>query len=312
MDIGLCGTGRMGCAIAQRLMDHGHGLTVWNRSPAKTAPLLERGARAAASPAALAASHDLIITVLTDARAIDAVYHGPQGLASGAIAGKLFIDMGTVAPQSTRDLAERLGAKGAVLLECPVGGSVQPAREGKLFGLAGGDPAAFARARPILEQLCRRVEHVGPNGAGSAMKLAINLPLIVYWETLGEALSLVSDLAVPLPKLLEIIGDSPGGTGALKNRAPHIAAAFAGDVPAVGYDIDGMRKDLGTMLELARALDVELPVAGKALEIFDTAARDGLAARDGSSSMVMWRATRVRGRAGHDHARSADGGMVAP
>ena len=292
MDIGLCGTGRMGSAITQRLMDQGHGLTVWNRSPAKATPLLERGARAAASPAALAAAHDLVITVLTDARAIETVYHGSQGLASGDIAGKLFIDMSTVTPQTTRGLAERLGAKGAALVECPVGGSVQPAREGKLFGLAGGDPAAFARARRVLEQICRRVEHVGRNGAGSAMKLAINLPLIVYWETLGEALSLVRDLGVPLPKLLEIIGDSPGGTGALKNRAPHIVAAFDGRVPPVGYDIDGMRKDLGTMLELAGALDVQLPMVGKALEIYDAAAREGLAARDGSSSMVVWRATR--------------------
>jgi 3-hydroxyisobutyrate dehydrogenase len=297
MEIGFCGIGRMGAAIVQRLMDQGHHVTVWNRNAAKVAPLVERGARAAANPAALAATHDLVMTILTDARAIAAIYDGPHGLLSGDVEGKLFIDMSTVTPETTRSLAERVGAKGATLVECPVGGSVEPARNGKLLGMAGGDPAAFARARPILEQLCRRVDHLGPNGAGSAMKLAVNLPLIVYWETLGEALSLVRDLDVAPAKLLEIMSESPGGTNALKNRAPKIAAALEGCMPDVGFDIDGMRKDLRTMVELAQALDVELPAVTKVLDIYDAAAKEGGGARDGSSLIVWYvaKARRARG-----------------
>jgi len=288
MEIGFCGTGRMGTAIVQRLIDQGNHVAVWNRSTEKATPLLERGARWAESPTALAATHDILITILTDAPAINTVYSGPQGLLSDNVEGKLFIDMSTVTPDTTRSLAAHVGARGAALVECPVGGSVGPAREGKLLGMAGGDAAAFARARPILEQLCRRVEYLGSNGAGATMKLAINLPLIVYWETLGEALSLVRDIGIAPAKLLEIMSESPGGTNALKIRAPKIAAALKGGTPEVGFTVDGMRKDLGAMLDLARSLGVELPAAVQALESYDAAAKEGLGGHDGSS-FIAWR-----------------------
>jgi 3-hydroxyisobutyrate dehydrogenase len=295
MEIGFCGTGRMGAAMVQRLIDQGHRLTVWNRSAEKLTPLLERGARAATTPAETATGCDLVITMLTDARAVDAVYDGRQGLLLGDVNGKLFIDMSTVTPATTVALAERVRAKGAALVECPVGGTVGPARDGKLLGLAGGEPADFARAKPILDQLCRRVDHLGRNGAGSAMKLAINLPLIVYWEALGEALSLVQGLGVAPAKLLEIMSESSGGTNALKNRAPKLATALEGGTPDVGFDIDGMRKDLRTMAELAQTLGVELPVTATALQSHDAAAKEGWGGRDGSS-LVAWRAGKARTR----------------
>jgi len=288
MDIGFCGTGRMGAAMVHRLIDLGHRLTVWNRTEAKAKPLLERGARWAKSPAETAAN-DIVITILTDRRALDAVYDGPEGLLTRAAKGKLFIDMSTVTPEAIRDLAARLRAKGAALVECPVGGTIGPAREGKLLGLAGGEPADFARARPILDQLCRRVDHLGPNGSGAAMKLAINLPLIVYWEALGEALSLVRDIGVSPAKLIEIMQESSGGTNALRNRAPKLVTALEGGAPDVGFDIDGMRKDLRTMAEVAKAMSIELPVAMTSLDSYDAAAKDGWGNRDGSS-LVAWRA----------------------
>jgi 3-hydroxyisobutyrate dehydrogenase len=293
MEIGFCGTGRMGAAMALRLIDQGHRLAVWNRSADKAKPLIERGARAARTPAEAAAGSNVIVTMLTDARAIDAVYDGPHGLLSGDVEGKLFIDMSTVTPDTTRKLAQRVRVKGAALVECPVGGTVGPARDGKLLGLAGGEPADFARAKPILEQLCRRVDHLGPNGAGSAMKLAINLPLIVYWEALGEALSLVRDLGIAPAKLLEIMSESSGGTNALKNRAAKLVTALDGGTPDVGFDIDGMRKDLRTMAELARTLGVELPVTATALESYDGAAEEGWGGRDGSS-LVAWRVAKAK------------------
>jgi 3-hydroxyisobutyrate dehydrogenase len=295
MEIGFCGTGRMGAAMVQRLIDQGHRLTLWNRSADKLKPLVERGARAAKTPAETAAGRDVIITMLTDARAIDAVYDERQGLLSGDVKGKLFIDMSTVTPATTMALAERVRAKGAALVECPVGGTVGPARDGKLLGLAGGEPADFARAKPILDQLCRRVDHLGPNGAGSAMKLAINLPLIVYWEALGEALSLVQGLGVAPAKLLEIMSESSGGTNALKNRAPKLVTALQGGTPDVGFDIDGMRKDLRTMAEAAGTLGVELPAAAIALQSYDAAAQDGWGGRDGSS-LTAWRAQTAKTR----------------
>jgi 3-hydroxyisobutyrate dehydrogenase len=292
MDIGFCGTGRMGSAMVLRLLDQGHRLTVWNRTAAKAEPLLQRGARWANSPAEIARGHDITLTILTDTSGVEAVYLGPDGLLAGAVQGKLFIEMSTVPPETIRTLAARVRAAGAALVECPVGGTVGPAREGKLLGLAGGDAADFARAKPILEQLCRRVDHLGGNGNGSAMKLAINLPLAVYWEALREAMSLIAGTGIEPAKALEIMGESSGGANALKSRAGKIATALAGGSPDVGFDIDGIRKDLRTMAAVAKAAGRELPVAATALASYDAAAGEGWGGRDGSS-LVAWRAGRT-------------------
>jgi 3-hydroxyisobutyrate dehydrogenase len=288
MEIGFCGTGRMGAAMVLRLIDQGHRLTIWNRTEAKAKPLLERGARWAGTPAEVASGPDIVITMLTDAGAVEAVYSGAEGLLSGPVGNKLFLEMSTVTPATIRRLAEAVRAKDAALVDCPVGGTIGPARDGKLLGLAGGDAASVARARPILEQLCRRVDHLGPNGNGAAMKLAINLPLAVYWEALGEAMALIRDAGIPPAQALEIMGESSGGANALKSRAAKIASALAGGEADVGFDIDGIRKDLRTMAAVAGAAGIELPLAATALESYDSAAGEGWGGRDGSA-LVAWR-----------------------
>src|SRR3974390_1487301 len=188
MQIGLAGAGAMGSAIAGRLIEVGHQVTGWNRTAEKTNPLVDAGAKVAATPADLTNSCAAVITMLTGAAAIDAVYNGPNGLLSGDVKGKLFIEMSTVAPKVETELAPKVRAKGAAIVECPVGGSTIPARKGRWLGLMGAEPADAERAKPILEQLCRKVENCGPVGAGSAMKLAINLPLMVAWPAYGEGL----------------------------------------------------------------------------------------------------------------------------
>ena len=293
MEIGLCGTGRMGGAMVLRLLEQGHQLTVWNRTAAKAAPLLERGARWAASPAELTRRHDITISILTDARAAEAVYGGGDGLLSAPIAGKLLIEMSTLTPEVTRRLAAGAAEKGAALVECPVGGTVGPARDGKLLGLAAGDSAAFARAKPLLEQLCRRVDYLGPSGCGAAMKLAINLPLAVYWEALREAMALIDGTGIDPAQALAIMQESSGGANALKSRAGKIVAALAGGEPDVGFDIDGVRKDLRLMAEVAAASGVELPLAANALDGYDAASGEGWGGRD-ASSLVAWRAGRAK------------------
>ncbi len=294
MDLGLIGIGRMGSAIGERLIDLGHHLMVWNRTPEKAKRLLERGAGLALSPAAVAHASEITLTILTDAKAIERVYDGPDGLLSGDVVGKLFVDMSTVAPETICALATRVDAKKAALLECPVGGTVGPAREGKLLGMAGGSGADFARARPVLEQLCRRVDLLGPSGTGAAMKLAINLPLAVYWEALGEALSLVRDAGIAPEKMLEILADSSGGTNVLKNRAPKLAAALKeGPKPEVGFDIDGMRKDLRTMLAVGGTMGLDLPVTAKTLECYEGAAEAGWGNKD-ASNLVVHRLEKAR------------------
>jgi 3-hydroxyisobutyrate dehydrogenase len=169
MQIGVAGLGRMGAAIAERLIELGHQVTVWNRTADKAKPLAAAGATIAASPSELAQASEVIITILTDAAAIDAIYSGPNGLLSGDVTGKLFIEMSTVRPDTEIALAKKIRAKAAAMVECPVGGTIGPARQGTLLGLMGADAADAARAKPILEQWCRRFEPCGAVGTGTAM-----------------------------------------------------------------------------------------------------------------------------------------------
>ena len=151
-------------------------------------------------------------------------------------------------------------AKGAAFVECPVGGTTGPARQGKLLGLAGGNAADVARARAILDQLCRRVEHVGPVGAGASMKLAINLPLMVAYQALGEAYVLCRHLGADPKWLMELFADTSGAPNVLKTRGPAVAEALAGGPGvATAFDIDSIRKDLRTMIAEAKVLGASLP-----------------------------------------------------
>jgi 3-hydroxyisobutyrate dehydrogenase len=279
----------MGAAIAQRLLGLGHEVTVWNRTAEKTGPLAAAGAKVAATPSQLASASETVITILTDAAAIAAAYYSKDGLLSGDVSGRLFVEMSTVRPETERALAGRIRAKGAAMIECPVGGTIGPAKDGKLFGFIGGETADVARAKPLLEQMCRRIEHVGPVGAGASMKLAINLPLLVFWQAFGEALALVRPLGLDAARLVDIFGDTSGGPNVLRNRAPALAAAIQGkDVGQITVDIDAMRKDLRTMVEEGKELGTELPVTSRALECYDQASAAGLGRGDITSIPVRW------------------------
>jgi len=289
MQIGIAGLGRMGAAIAGRLIEAGHTLSVWNRSSEKARPLEAAGAALARSPGELAAKVGTVITILTDAAAIETVYDGPSGLLSGKVAGKLFIEMSTVRPQTEIDLAGRVRAKGAGFVECPVGGTVGPARQGKLIGLMGAEEDDAARARPILEQLCRRLEHVGPVGNGALMKLAINLPLLVYWQALGEALALSRSVGLDPSRLMDLFADTSGGTNVIKMRGPAVATMLEGGDPGpVGFPIDGGLKDLRTMLAEGKARGLQLPLVERTLACFEQASRDSWGGRDAASMPVYW------------------------
>jgi 3-hydroxyisobutyrate dehydrogenase len=289
LKIGIAGTGRMGSAVAGRLLQQGREVAVWNRTAAKTFALAAAGARIADSARGLAMGCDVVITILTDAAAVEAIYAGAAGLLAGEVRGKLFIEMSTVRPETEVALDLRVRARGAAMIDCPVGGSVGPAKDGKLFGFAGGAAADVERARPVLGDLCRRIEHVGPVGAGARMKLAINLPLLVYWQALAEALSLCAPLGIEPARLIDILADTSGGPNMLKTRGPAIAATLAGkETSPVTVDIDTMRKDLRTMVEEARSMNRALPVTARALECFDAAVKDGWGERDITMLPARW------------------------
>jgi 3-hydroxyisobutyrate dehydrogenase len=295
MQIGVAGVGRMGAAIALRLMEVGHTVTVWNRAAAKAKPLADAGAKVAASPAELAGSVETVITILTDAAAIEAVYSGQSALLAADVKGKLFIEMSTVRPETEIALAAKVRAKGAALVECPVGGTTGPARQGKLIGLMGAEPADAARAKPILDQLCRRVEPCGPVGSGAIMKLAINLPLMVYWQALGEALALSRPLGLDPDRMMDLFADTSGGANVLKVRGMALAAMLKGKDPGpVTFSLDNGVKDLRTMLTEGKAHGIELPLVEKTLACFEEASRHGLGETEGAGLSVYWSKRQAR------------------
>ncbi|HEU5019334.1 MAG TPA: NAD(P)-dependent oxidoreductase, partial [Pseudolabrys sp.] len=241
------------------------------------------------SPAKLAEANDAVITILTDGAAIDAVYNGPNGLLSGDVKGKLLIEMSTVGPKVQTDLDKDVRAAGAILVECPVGGSFAAARGGKLLGLMGAAPADAARARPILEQLTQRLEHCGPVGTGAAMKLAINLPLMVAWQAYGEALGIARSVGWEPKRLLDLFVATNGANPALKARADMIVTMFEGRDPGpTTFSIANGVKDLRTMVETGSANGVDMRATKAALSGFEDATQNGFGGGDGSRMAVYW------------------------
>jgi 3-hydroxyisobutyrate dehydrogenase len=289
MQIGVAGLGAMGGAIAARLMEAGHQVTVWNRTAEKTKPLAEAGAKVVGSPAAVAAASEAVITILTDGAAIEAVYHGPSGLLSGDVTGKMFIEMSTVPPGVETTLAPKVRAKGGTFVECPVGGSTAPARQGKLLGLMGAEPADAARAKPILDQLCRKVEHCGAVGAGASMKLAINLPLMVGWQAYAEAFTLARDVGWEPKRLLDLFVESNGANNGLKMRADMIVAMMENRDPGpTTFSIANAVKDLKTMIATGAAKGADMPAAKAALAALEESNGKGFGPRDASRQTVYW------------------------
>jgi len=289
MHIGIAGIGNMGSNIGARLMEVGHKLTVWNRTAEKTKPLAGAGAAVAKTPTELTNAVEVVISLLIDAAASDAVYHGPQGLLAGDTKGKLFIEMATVTPEAQIALADAVRGAGAAYVECPVSGSVIPARAGKLLGLMGAEPADAARARPLLEQMCRRVMHAGPVGSGAVLKLAVNLPLMIYWQALGEQLSMCKTLTIDPAELLDFLAETSGAATVLKQRMPGIVAKLK-NVPSSQrtFSLDGGIKDVKQMLAEGAKRGLELPLLTQTLACYEEAKRNVGGAEEVSNVSAYW------------------------
>ena len=288
MQIGIAGLGRMGSAVAARLMDVGHTVTVWNRSPEKTKPLTDAGAKAVGTPEDLAEHSEVLITMLTDADAIDHVYNGDHGLLAGDAHDRLFIEMSTVRPDVQVALARVVRASGGRFVECPVGGTTGPARQGKLFGFMGADEGDADLARPILDQLCRRLEHVGAVGNGALAKFAINMPLMIYYQALGEALSMARPIGLEPERLMDIVADTSGAPTMMKARAPTVAKMMKGEDTPVTFDLAGCIKDLQSMQAEGGARGLSLPLVQLTLACMQESASKGLGDKEAAAHSVYW------------------------
>lgn len=289
MKIGIAGTGKMGTAIAARLKSVGHELLVWNRTEAKAQAAMDLGATWCPTARDLIQQSDIVICLLTNEQALDDVYFSANGLLSVPALGKLIIEMSTVSPDKQAVMAEKASKVGVKYLECPVGGSIGPAKEGKLIGFVGGSAEDLAMAKPLLEQMCKRVEHVGNHGAGSMMKLAINLPLLVYWHTFAEALSLIQPLGLDPKRVVDIFSETSGGPNLLKNRGAFIAQSLIdGKSDTVNVTLNTVIKDLNAMRTHAQTLDRKLPMTELAMANFEASAKSGLGDADAAEHLVRW------------------------
>ena len=289
MKIGIAGTGKMGTAIAARLKSVGHDLLVWNRTEAKAQAAIALGATWCPTAKDLIQQSDIVICLLTNEQALDDVYFSSNGLLSAPAPDKLIIEMSTVSPDKQAVMAEKASKVGVKYLECPVGGSIGPAKEGKLIGFVGGSAEDLAMAKPLLEQMCKRVEHVGNHGAGSMMKLAINLPLLVYWHTFAEALSLIQPLGLDPKRVVDIFSETSGGPNLLKNRGAFIAQSLIdGKSDTVNVTLNTVIKDLNAMRTHAQTLDRKLPLTELAMANFEASAKSGLGDADAAEHLVRW------------------------
>ena len=274
--IGFVGLGAMGSRIAGRLLDAGNELYGTNRTQAKAQPLIDRGLRWRATPREVASAADVIFSMVTDDRALEAVASGPDGILAGLGAGKVYVDMSTVSPRVSREVAGRVEALGSRMLDAPVSGSIPQAESGTLAIMVGGDPGAFATVEPLLGVLGQSVTHIGANGQGLLLKLAINISLAVQTLAFSEGLLLAERGGVDPQLAADVMSTTPIGSPMLKARVPLLL-----DLPEQAwFDIAMMEKDIRLARAAAEELGIPLPSAAIAEQTLATASELGYAHRD--------------------------------
>src|SRR6201996_4239205 len=205
MKVGIVGLGRMGAAMSQRLRQHGCDVVGWDHKSDAARPLVAEGLQIAANARNVAARSDVVISIITEDHGVRRIFNAPAGFLAGDVSGKLFIEMSTLQPMTGRELAPQVEAKGARLIESPVLGTIPQVRDGKLFALVGGRAEDLDRARLVLEKMTRRIAHMGPNGSGYAMKLAVNLGLGAYIQAVSESLALGTKQGLDLDQMLDVL-----------------------------------------------------------------------------------------------------------
>jgi 3-hydroxyisobutyrate dehydrogenase len=284
MKIGFIGLGHMGLPMAQRLAASEFPLVVWNRTGGRAAPVVAAGARLADSPQALAAQCDVVITMLADAAAVRAVLCGRDGTLSASRPGSITVDMSTIGPQAAREIAAEAAAHGVEFLDAPVSGSVSLAARGALTAMVSGPRGAFERVRPVLAELTKVQLHLGPSGAGSAMKLAVNIVIAATNQSIAEALALAEACGIEPAAAYDTLAASAVSSPFLGyKRESYLRPGAA----AVSFTTALMRKDLD--LALGVAGDVELPVTSAANEFLDLTCAAGFSDADFASVALVLR-----------------------
>jgi 3-hydroxyisobutyrate dehydrogenase-like beta-hydroxyacid dehydrogenase len=274
--IGFIGLGAMGSPIATRLVASGNQMYGTNRTPAKARPLMDRGMSWMDTPREVAAAADISFSMVTDDLALTAIAEGPDGTLAGLGPGKVHVDMSTVSPRASRELAARVSRLGAQMLDAPVSGSVPQAEAGTLTIMVGGDPEAFATVEPLLREVGQTVTHVGPSGQGLLLKLAINISLAVQTLAFSEGLLLAERGGVDPGLAAEVMSASAIGSPMLKARIPMLL-----NLPEhAWFDVELMQKDIRLARRAGSELSTPLPSAAVADDVLSEARELGYAHRD--------------------------------
>jgi 3-hydroxyisobutyrate dehydrogenase len=254
---GFVGLGTMGGAMAANAARAGFEVSAWNRTPGRAGELEDLGVSMLESPAAVAAASEIVITIVSDTPDVEAVLFGPNGVAEGAKAGTLVVDMSTISPSATRGFAERLAANGVSMLDGPVSGGSEGAKKGTLSIFIGGDAADLERARPVLQSLGTTITHVGPIGAGQAAKAVNQVILAGTYLGVAEGIVLAIKSGLDVEPLVQALSGGAAQSWVLTNRSGRM---LANDYP-LGFKVALHRKDLGIALGLARENGASLPVS---------------------------------------------------
>ncbi len=274
--LGFIGLGAMGGRMARRLLDAGHPVVGFNRTAAKAEPLVAAGMKLASSPRQTAEASDVIFSMIAHTEALDAIAYGPDGVIEGLRPGATWVEMSTVSPSATRRLAEAVGARGAILLDAPVSGSVFTLEQGQLSIMVGGDAAALERVRPYLSAIGPTITHVGPLGLAVTMKIAANLGLAVQMLAFSEAVLLAEKAGIARERAVETLLKSVVASPMIKYRGPFVLG-----MPAEAwFNVPMIQKDLELALELGHQVGVPLPTTALTQSMLTAARALGLGEYD--------------------------------
>lgn len=295
--IGFIGLGLMGKPMSLNLIKAGFELTVHSRSQAPIQELAAAGAAVAGSARELAESSEIVITCLPDSPDVEAVVLGSSGVLEGASPGSLFIDHSTIKPEVARRIADQLGQHGVLALDAPVSGGDLGAKAGTLAIMVGGPPEAFERARPVFEAVGKTITYVGESGAGQVAKACNQIMVAAQMTALGELLLLAQKLGVSAPRVVEAI---KGGAAQCWTLDVKPARLFAGE-RRPGFKAHLMHKDLGIVLDTARAYGMPLPVTATNMQLFEAMLQLGMRELDNSAVIGVLEA--MSGEKLHEEAR---------
>ena len=277
--VGFVGLGTMGAAMARNVARAGFTVTAWNRTPGRGMDLAELGVTMSTSPAAAAAESDAVVVCVSDTPDVEAVLFGRGAITEGAPDGLLVVDCSTISPSATRDFGRRLGEQGVALVDAPVSGGSEGARDATLTIFAGGEERDVERARPILAAMGRTITHVGPLGSGQAVKAVNQVILAGTYLGVAEGIVLALRAGLDLGQVVDALGAGAAQSWVLANRSERMVA---NEYP-LGFKVALHRKDLAIGLQLARELGVELPVTELAAVLEDDVVEQGHGEEDVSA-----------------------------